>query len=722
VNILISVRAYPLVTITNNHVSGRVQWQVWDIVAAGIFFGMTAIYLALAIHLMGGLDFSDETEKYIAALLLTKGYAIYSDIFVQHGPTSYMFSHLFHLVFGFHGLSAPRAIPIALSLLAVLSVVGSPALTRARFRFLAGSVLVAGFAAAQAIFALVQTMYQVYAGYLFIIAFTIFLIPLIVGAAVRPWHAVVAGLCLSLIFFCAFSFAPAIFFYCLICWLRWFLAPTGRLEIARLMQYGIAGAAVGIGLVLTWLLAYGSVPGYFVLHIYFNLTVYSVFLAAGVNPFLPLYMLVPGLPYFAYRDPHIVYLADLYSHWFTHLFLGMPTVYALLLVWIAKKAKSLGERQLGYVLLAILVDLCFVYVSPRLSLDFACSTIVLAMCGVSALTSAILIERSNRTPRLLNALNVSILLGVLLSFCIAQFNTKTWLYDLSPFEYYQRRGQLETQHTPEMEFVRSVVGPQDGILVLPFDLKYYIWTERAPAFGIFYWMPWQNLYAKKPVAGFPFNLCQQLAAKPPKAIIYSDNPIWGRPTDSFLGCVKSTLKAHYLRATNVKWLWVRADIAAKQPHVLASMLVPIDFNVNSVSPVDRPALEAARIQLGSIALGQTCIRTPAVMHEPVIAGACTEPQNFDFGLLPNSEGYKVVAVGNLASQVECLEITGASVEDGAPTRFWPCQEGARNQIFSKEPGTLGVKLKALNSGLCLAPRKGRIVQTNCAAAPEWTIR
>jgi len=687
-----------------------------DVLSFSFFILIASTYLYLAIKLMGGLDFNDETEKYIAAQLLTKGHKIYSEIFLQHGPTSYMLSHFFHLLFGFNGLAAPRAIPIGLSFLAVLSVMASPALTHLRYRFFAGSILISGLLATQAIFALVQAMYQVYAGYFFIVVFSIFLIPLIVGSKIRPWHAMVAGFSLAMIFFSAFSFALSILLICLICWFRWFLA-TDRKEIARLLIFGLVGVVLGTLLVVIWLLFYGSLLGYFVAHIYFNMTAYKFYLG-GVSPWLALKILVPGWNYILYRD------YPLYNQWFTHLMLGTPFFFAILIAWLSKIRNGLGVKRLSsYILLAMLVGTCFAYMNPRGSINFSTSTIVLGMCGVIAIVCSMAIE-SRKNSLDIPAVISSILLMVILSaFVLAQFTTKTWLYEMSPIGYYKQRGQLDAENSDEMKFVRSLVGPTEGILALPFELKYYVWAGRIPAFGIFYWMPWQQKYSIKPFGEFKFDICEKLLEAPPKVIYYTDLPIWENPTDTFLHCVKSTLNTRYLRSVKYNHLWVRADIATKNPSILSEMIVPKSLDSNSFSTSERLLLEDARIQLGNFGLisEDVCIKSSGISHA-LHTGTCTQTEDFSLGFLKDPQGFRVVAVGGMASQIGCVEITGASAENGAPARLWPCQDGARNQIFSLDRGLSNIKIRALHSNRCLASRDGALVQMDCNDAPEWEMK
>ncbi len=704
--------------------------------AFALFSLCMALYLGLAIQLMGGPDFNDETEKYITAKLLIRGGRLYSDVFVQHGPVAYMLSHLFHLVFGFQGMEAPRAIPIGLSLLAIASVMLSPVLVSRHARFIAGAIMAIGLAATQAHFAMVQTMYQVYAGYFYLIAAAFFLIPFMMGTLPKRWHAITAGICLALIFFCAFSFAVSIFFFCAACSLRlWFsTSPTDRQDIIKLLGYIALGALIGTGIVATWLYAYGDGVGYVISHFYFNLKYYVCYLAkeCKFSPYAGFITWIPGWVIYLYSK---FTLLPGHSVWFTYILMAMPCIYTIFLCIAARTSAVLGKRMFPYLILGVLVSCSIVFMNPRGSVSFQTSSTVIIVCGLCAIIGSALIGSNGYNLPVVRKIHEGLLTGLFIACGIAQGTAVTWLYQLLPIDYYHQKGTLGAEKSREMDFVRSFVEPADGILSLPFSLADYTRMDRAPAFGIFYWMPWQNDYAKNPVPGYPFNLCQDIEKNPPKAMFYTDFPIWDNPADTFSGCIKTALRKHYVRSISVAHLWVRADVVASRSDVLASSLIPSDFDITSHSIPAQSLFAKAKTRMGQLETDakKSCLTVPLIphsdnregiliSHDPVTASHCNAPQAIQLGLQKKGDGVRIVAMSDIFSKdIQCLEVTGALTTDGAPTRFWPCMD-VHNQTFARMRGKRGDKLRAHHSNLCLAARDGHVIQTDCATAPEWYVR
>ncbi len=681
--------------------------------AGGIFFLSLAIYLYLAVKLIHGFDFNDETEKMIAAKLIVQGHRVYKDIFLQHGPLVYMISHLAYIWFGADNLVKARAIPIILSLMSIAAVVYSPVFQHWRSRFYAGVLMVAGLCAVQTIYALVMTMYQVYAGYIIVIFLAVFLLPLCLGRAVDKWQALIGGVCLSALFFLAFSFSIDIAIAILIYGFLAYGNPNTALPRAEIFIYALAGG-LGVALaVFAWLSIYGDIYGYFLDHFYFNLKFYHHYLA-GISIFNPLHFLVPGWTWWLFPIKHL---------WYTQLLFLVPNICCVFLCYYAYRNQVLGRTWPKYVILYLLLLALTSYTSPRYEVQlFSASTQIITIMGLFALTLPLSFQEFKITSPRFAAARTAILILFILAGIAAQFlGIATLIYSVSPRAYYKYKGALTRQKSPEMDFIRRLVPENEGVQQFPFNLMFYTETDRLPAFPTFYWMPWQNDYLKTPVAGYEYDVCAFMAKTPPKVVFMNEEPLWGNPISTFLGCVTKVLDAKYLRSTKLHGLWVRADVVADHPEALAAAIVPKNYNADWLPAPARARIDAVKINFDLITTADhVCLIEPAPsdIHDPVKTGACDDPRAMHMAWRRVGEG----AWGQLIAQdnSQCLEVTDASAAPGAPLRLWPCGDG-RNQLFTFLPAKNGGRLQAANSNLCLAASGGTAVQIDCAKAPGWQI-
>lgn len=518
------------------------------------FISILCSYLFLAGLLVTSFDFNDETEKLITAKLIESGLRIYKDIFVQHGPVSYMLSHIFYKIYPSHNLAPYRLIPIVLSLLALTSLMLSPLFTQRHSRIIAGILFLFGLSAFQVYYAMVMTMYQTYAGYFYVIALSLFIIPFALGFAVKPYHALISGFALAMMFFCSFSFSLAIFFSILFC-IHGFFVNKSRLS---LILYACLGGLIATSLIVLWLMIYGDFLGYLVYHIYFNLMFYGHHIAFKSSSLLLPFALINPYELNSLR----VALKD--SSWMCFsAFLLHISAFLVIMQFgaVIFRLKFFGSKTYHHIISFILLILLIIFTNSRLSLDFGESTYMITIFSIIGLLTGIIIERRDNLPQNLQRTLCITILIFITSGIWMQFS-KTILYGTSHKEYYQQKSaSLGTEDSEEMRYLRSVVGENGKVMQLPFNLNFYIRTDRLPASGIFYWMPWMNDYEKAgPIKGYSLNLCEQLNVNRPKAIYYDGTGIWKKEPEDFMPCILDLLYKHYTLSPKYNNIWLEKGV------------------------------------------------------------------------------------------------------------------------------------------------------------------
>jgi hypothetical protein len=358
--------------------------------------------------------------------------------------------------------------------------------------------------------------------------------------------------------------------------------------------------------------------------------------------------------------------------------------------------------------------------NPRTAGDFAVSTYALVCMGFLVLTAGVIMDRAEITSPWSRIFTGGIVAGFMIAGMAAQFVGRTYLYHLSPIAYYAQSGTLSREDSAEIQLLRALVPETEGVEQIPFNLHFYIRSDRLPALGIFYWMPWMNDYAKNPIPGYPLPFCDEMAKVQPKAILYGENDnVWGNPTDSFAGCVKSLLDKKYFKLPRVgKDVWVRADVVADNPEALRNAIIPYGFDESWLSARERQAIHAAKFEPQRLSDIKTnsCIGQDRQTFQPIDVGRCTA-DSATLSLRVEGDAFLVMSY----QAGDCVEIVGASSDKDAPARYWPCS-GADNQRFTVEHAGNGIRLRNKFSHLCLAAQSGHLVQETCDQAAVWRWR
>ena len=556
------------------------------------FVSCIALYAYLANKLRGGLEYGDETEKLVGALMVTKGGHLYRDVFAHHGPFSFMLAQASIAISGGPNITFYRIMPLIFSFFSIAAIFFSPALVTRHSRYIGAALLALAFSANQAIFGFMLGMYQVFAGYLLVCGMALFVLPVLFDAPIKRWAAFLGGLAIGFTFFAAYSFVITCACFFGACLYK-ACCSRSKEDANRAWQwcgYALLGTLTSGVSVLAWLLQYGDVQGYLIYHFYFNQFVYTKF--AAFRPFEIFAYMVPVANYFYLVSHH-----SIPGVWVECVIFFCIPFYSILIGTYALKDKAFYVKYLPPFLL---LCLGIVYTDPRGEVGFQSSTIAIASIGLMALTTAIVLDL--KRPRKLPLLNLRMIavIGaacVLSCFVAAQFWGKTYYSYLNPIEYYGNKGKLGLSNDPAMQFIRSFVGADETIEVLPWAPIYYINAGRVPASGHYNYLPWQNAYFKKPIWGYNIDICHDIEEKKPKAIFLdSQISIWGIDSSTYLGCIQEILKHKYFLTSQAKDVWVRADTAASRDDILQTAIIPSDFDIGWLSPDAQRRINAAKTQ------------------------------------------------------------------------------------------------------------------------------
>ena len=690
------------------HPDQRAQ-RIWGDVLLVTSFGIIfAIYMLLANQLRGGLDFNDETEKVVAAEMIARGGHMYRDVFSQHGPLSFMLAHLSRHVWGGSDVAQYRWLPLLFSCGSVGAILLSPAIIAWRQRVITAGLFLVGLTACQTIWSLMMGMYQVFAGHLFVWALSLLILPLLTGARPVRWAALSGGAALSLAFFAAYSFVISI--ACLTA--AGLIAMTIRSPIQRTaaavwLRWAAAGAAAAAGVVVLWLFLHGDIAGWFAYHFYLNQVYYRAYMTHG--PWLVLSLLIP---FYNYHALNVEY--EHYGHEMPYNALAFCLLFSALAVSIAVFCRTQLQLFTGKQSFCIFVCLFIglIYTDPRGATEFQAATLLIVTLGFLPLTAAIIRQQSGPSGELKLTMGLLVIIGMTLVG--AQFFGVTHCYFLSPIGYYKQRGVLRQLDSADMNFVRQLVRPGEPIEALPFHPLFYIQSDRWPASGYFYALPWQMDYAAHPVLNRSIDLCGDLARRQP-AFIYDDqDAVWGRDPDSYLHCVNMLLTTRYIRTLGAKGGWIRADLVADEPRWQNAAIIPPNGRWENLTDQQNATLNKA-----------------ATVFAPLQAepdGACLMAAEAGATLkLGNCHGTTALRVKELGLSSSmlavlpaetCLEFTEPTSDTASRVRLWPCMDSP-TQSFRSLPAFDGYRLQSLRNNLCLSFQNNTVGEADCGTATVW---
>jgi hypothetical protein len=484
------------------------KWLWLDYVFVLAFSAFVLLALRYQIRLLDYIEWGDETETIVTAKMIVSGDTLYSNIYNPHGPLTFLPGIIVERI-GASGIRGHRIAMMALQLIALLTIYFSPIskgfFTKSIFTICTASVMLLHM---PDLFGHTYT-YQVLAGLLLIVVFSQYTLPAFSGKT-SSRSVIIGNFLIGSLPFLAITYIPVsilIFFASL------------RKEYIKESFIAILCAGTTNLLVLLY---YGSIDGYLAYHIYLNLNI------------LPLY----GGP---------KSIADLILVAYNSVTGDLALFSSFIIFTFSVSRLACLEKGIPWR-------------SLLLSLGVGCLMIrgggfhvVPYIYSVMAISSILFWERSITSPR------AKLILVCFVVIC------STKLIPISPQDREKIASRIVPKSTEFSQLVKLVTGENDRIIVYGFRNYEYIVSNRLPASGYFFYLPWQEEYNTNPKLGIKISQCDDIKRNRPKIMLIDKFDKWSaaRPTPwgsaSYGGCVEKIILDDYVEVPG-KPYYLRKDI------------------------------------------------------------------------------------------------------------------------------------------------------------------
>lgn len=486
--------------------AATVQDRLLNLAVYTLFFIFALFSLRYQIFLLNYREWGDESETIVTAKMMAAGWRLYSEIFNHHGPLTFLPGLLVEKI-GDFGVSAHR-IPIALlQIIAIVCLYKSPIVKNFLIR------VVVSVAAATMILLFMPEIYghmykyQTIAGILLLIILSQYTLPAIFSPDALNIYRVVCGSALiASLPFLAITYLP--------------VAALLFLSSLRSRHIGYAAAGIFLALALNVLFLgiYGSFPGFYAFHIYLNTNILPLY--ADAQPGARLIVRALG-----------VLTADL-----THFL-------SLLVVLLSATVLAMREKGFPWRTALLVAGVCSLLMRGS---GFAGMPYFYALFP---LLIPVFLLAENSTPQ-----SKYVALGFILLSIIK----------VSLFIPGDKQRLLAKNIPSETEFSRLVQGltnKEDRIIAYSFQNFEYLASERLPASGHFFYLPWQEKYNENPKFGVMIDACDQIRTSKPKVMLIDKWTVWNKYSwDSYGGCIQAILDDNYYQVAD-KPYYVRKDLA-----------------------------------------------------------------------------------------------------------------------------------------------------------------
>jgi len=477
-------------------------------------------YVALVFSIIFGIwyqiclldyrEWGDESETIVAAKMLARGMSLYSEVFNHHGPLTFLTGYIIEL-FGNFSIREHR-IPIAvLQWLAIISIYFSPLNKNISERNIYIAIAIAATISLlpeNNLYGHTYT-YQVLCGIFLVIIISQLTIPSIIDSkSISPVGFAIGNLLISSLPFLAVTYMPA----------------AGLLYLASLrlgtIKRSIYYLAVGLIANIIFLGLIGSFKGYLAYHIYLNAEI------------LPLYNNGHGLFIFAKNIVSAISssIEGLMS------FAGLLFILSILI----NKDESRISWRTGFLTLAIL---------SLLMRGHAIHGVPFWYCYI---TLFVIIACQNEMP-----IKQKLLWSICSIICILKL-----VYPLLISKNYFKN-EYRKEVTEFSQLVKNITDEKDKIIAYSFRNYEYLASDRLPASGHFFYLPWQEKYNENPKLGIAISACKEIDEYRPKIMLIDKWIVWGRyDWNTYAGCVQTIIDKFYSQLPDRPY-YIRNDLFDK---------------------------------------------------------------------------------------------------------------------------------------------------------------
>ena len=421
-----------------------------------------------------------------------------------------------------------------MALLAALSVALSPGL-HGLARVWAVSLFAGWLACVWLVQGLFLIDYYELSGALATIALAMFTIPAWRGATLSRGKAVIAGFALALLCASAYAYIPSAGLFavsgCMVAWQDKQRAAIGWLAI---------GSLAGILLLSMYFIFFVDLYGYISYHIIETQLYYSYYI-------FPISMFFRSL-LFSFRPDHMVQTFSL-----------LCVLFSFFIFIITSLRQDRGSRS--HITAIIFCFVGVMLLNARGEARFQNGPFVVSAIAIAALALGYSLSRLPVRYRMTGSIIVLMLVtGAETAGHYATFSPYGLLREpMLALPHYSIPTRSEA---PIFNRVRSLVGPTERVLALPYWPNFYLESDRFPIDGIYAYFPWNADYALAPWLGRPRDLCDMLRKSPPPLIAYSDAyMVWGYDPHKYMPCLFEILDDNYIKDKKFSDLYIRRDRA-----------------------------------------------------------------------------------------------------------------------------------------------------------------
>lgn len=652
---------------------------------AGMAFMLAglALFLYRASTQLLYFEFGDESEKLVGAQLMAEGWRLYKDFFAHHGPLPYAIAQQYTQWVSASDFTQIRWLNVGLVVATAASIFFSPAFRHIAARAWATGLFVVMISSVWILIATHTVIYQAICGFLLTIVLMQLVLPALEGRPPTRVGLLVSGLAGTLVCFASYAYGPSVvllvaasFMCCLRARSGHFIAGYPR----RFILYIALGALIGSIAMLGWVYAYGDLKGYWVYHFLFNQKVYAGFVDLDVLTVLSQFKL-------EFDSEHLLHTLALAA-----------LCFGIGLAWrIGHRPGGVSGASrmaaLAAVVIAILLlnprGLTNVQDNPFVILSFA------LFAAMFALWSSRVTDHG-----MVPGLRCCIL-GVLAVFVTEQASdaATAYLREVTKDEAPRYVAQVKKLDAEPFNTLRELA-PQDGdILGLIYNPVLYIVTDRLPASGHYYYLPWQAAYGRAPEPGYHIDLCADIETRQPPVIWFDNWAVWDKYAISdYEPCVPALLSELYVKldpawpihllksklSMNADALTAAAQNRRASPELLADR------------PIALPRLETGRfgshleyVEILFGTHGRVNAGTAELRLYDTAGGVETVP--FDLADIQDNRYHRFNVKPGRYTDGEIVSVEGGGISSWEselePGRFSPCARYAYdNGTFAFTPG------------------------------------
>lgn len=531
--------------------------RLLNLLTCSIFVVFVVLAIRYQINLLSYIQWGDESETIVAAKMIAAGSSLYSEIFNHHGPLTFLPGVLIEK-FGDVGVPGHR-IPIAILQLVALAAIYFSPLLKEKFVsniyiWLAASVMLLYL---PEIFGHMYK-YQVMAGLLLIVILAQYTLPAIACPEKLTTNKLIIGnLLIGSLPFLAITYLPISVLL--------FVASIRNQFFLKSFEWLVAG----IGFNLLFLACIGSIPGYLAFHLYLNSEVLPLY--NGAQSALQLIDsafegATNDLSQFIILTTIAIAIANLASNE-----RRLPWRSVMVGIGIGSLlVRGAGFHGLPYFYAGLAFPLIFFKNQIRVSYQSALVVFILTVICFIKLSLLIPADKQRLNSRQIPG--------------VTEFS----------------------------QLARLLTSKQDRIIAYSFQNFQYIASDRLPASGHFFYLPWQAKYNENPKFGIKIDACQEIERSRPKIMLIDKWKVWDRyPWDSYAGCVQKIIDKDYSQIPGRPY-YVRGDILPDdmgiataqesykmQPSAQLDTRAPIRISMTSSHQDDQAGVKRIGVMFGT---------------------------------------------------------------------------------------------------------------------------